>query len=109
MKTSDSQGFGGRAAEGQGGAGGAVGDGMLGVGEVEVTLVAQVGVWEKGSGLVSGGDGGRGLEEQGMVGCGRAGTSWGCVEDGEMVGDGSAGGVALERSINGKPINRRGL
>ena len=44
-----------------------------------------------------------------MVGCGRAGTSWGCVEDGEMVGDGSAGGVALERSINGKPINRRGL
>ena len=34
--------------------------------------------------------------------------AWGCVEDGQTVGDGSVEGVARERTINGKPINRRG-
>ena len=104
MKSRSSQGSWGRAAEGQGAAGGVAGDGVLGGRESGGDLGGSGGgVEEREQG--SGGDGEGGHGEQGE---GRVGASWGCVEDGEPVGDGSEGGVALEQTINGKPINRMG-
>ena len=83
--------------------------------------VAHLGVLEDMGGGGDTGGSGEGVEEREPVGDGDGGdlgqgdrgeegtgATWGCVEEGEQVGDGSAEGVARVQSINGKPINRRG-
>ena len=83
METSGSQGSGGRAVEGQGGAGGGASDGVLGSTESGGDTGDSGGCVEerKQVGEVNGGDGGGGHGEQDK---GRQEASWECVEDGKM-------------------------
>ena len=109
MKTSGSQGSGGRTVEGQCGAGGGASDGVLGSTESGGDTGDSGGCVEerKQVGEVNGGDGGGGHGEQDK---GRQEASWECEEDGKTVGYGSGGGggVELKRTINSKSINRSG-
>ena len=55
-----------------------------------------------------GGDGSGGEVVGGMVGGGPVQVSWGCEEVQGVIGMGSGGHAMVERSINGKPVQRSG-